>query len=116
LPDQALSLKPLFTDTLLCYTGLGEAYFRKHQYKQALTYLNKVLAVKSFYDEDVYFNIGLIYAAQKQYGLAITNLEKALRLNPKFPLAHFCLGRIYVEIGDKAQAKIHFNKAGIKFN
>ena len=52
--------------------------------------------------------LGIIYADQKNYALAQTNLERATQLNVKDLQAHYRLGLVYAKLGDKQRAAAMF--------
>ncbi len=54
------------------------------------------------------FWLGVFYLRRKNVELGIEQLEAALRINPKMPLAHFNLGAAYENRGDKVRAAGHY--------
>lgn len=54
---------------------------------------------------------GLAFARQKQWREAAANFRRALQLEPEFPEAHFCLGRVLAVKGHWTQAVACFEEA-----
>ena len=48
-------------------------------------------------DADPYFSLGTLYLAQRDHGLAIPYLEKAVLLNPRMEEAYVMLGKAYLQ-------------------
>ena len=61
-------------------------------------------------DSNSYFNLGLIYFKQKDYLNAIEYFQKTIDINDEDIYAHFYIGNIYKELGDKDSAKDQFEK------
>jgi tetratricopeptide (TPR) repeat protein len=56
-------------------------------------------------------NLGLWYSEKHMFDEAEANFQRALLLNPEYPLAHNNIARIYVEGGELDMASEHLEKA-----
>jgi Flp pilus assembly protein TadD len=56
-------------------------------------------------------NLGMIYIMKKDYGKALTLLQKAVVLDPRIPQAHNSLGIVLLELGRVAEARSEFETA-----
>ena len=85
------------------YNGLGDKAKAK-QFEQALAAANPKVAAVNFYNQGAeLFNAG-------KPAEAIPMLDKALAADPENPKIHNLLGLCYVNTGNNAKAKEHFEK------
>ena len=61
----------------------GNDAYAKADYTVAVQHYNAVLQ-SGYHSADLYYNLGNAYYRQEEYGLAILNYERALRLKPNF--------------------------------
>jgi tetratricopeptide (TPR) repeat protein len=59
-------------------------------------------------------NLALVYYNQKNYDLALKELERSVKIDSTFDFTHFCLGEIFVKAGKYEEAIAEYRKA-IKF-
>ncbi|MFA6349666.1 MAG: tetratricopeptide repeat protein [Candidatus Omnitrophota bacterium] len=60
---------------------------------------------------EIYKGLGLLYIRQKKFDSAAATYKKVLELSKEDAEAHFYLGSIYFELGDKAKAEQELEKA-----
>jgi tetratricopeptide (TPR) repeat protein len=89
---------------------LGLVYFKKGHNAQALEMLRRAEKVNSA-QADIHFDTALVLLAENQYPAAATELEKAIRLDPKPALPHVLLGRAYQNTNRSVQAVEQFKLA-----
>jgi len=65
------------------------------------------------YQDLFFYYSGLAAYHQKELPLALVSLKKAVQLNPKFPEAHYLLGRGLELIGESEESKMHIQKGTI---
>ena len=83
---------------------LGRALNQRSRHEEALPYLKKAQTL----DPDfvgTYIELGRLYQATKDYGLARNALEEAIQINPFDPTIHQILYRIHLNSGDRELAK-----------
>ena len=57
-----------------------------------------------------YFDLGCIYADQNKNQEAVAAFERAVKLDPTQPDAHYRLARLYTQLGQKQKAAQEFAK------
>jgi tetratricopeptide (TPR) repeat protein len=72
-------------------------YAKKGKYEDAIAYYIKALEV-SPYDEQVHYNLGVVYGKNEMWGEAIDEYEKVLELNSRHVNAYYNLGIAYGNI------------------
>lgn len=82
--NAALAIDP---DLAEAYLNRGNSHFRGAQYEEALTDYNRALDLDVNKPWAAWYNIGLVYDAQKQTDKAREAYQEALDLNPDFTLA-----------------------------
>jgi len=84
--------------------NVGIFYLNNGQLDQAVTYLNKALALKPGYDLAL-DGLGLVYFMQRDFEKSVSYFEKCIASSPKLTEAHNHLGSVYQEMGllDKAE-------------
>jgi len=99
------------------YKRLYEIHRKNNKFVKAVKYLEKLKFVKPDY-EMAYISLGHIYFSQKLPGkrkhyidLAIKNLKKAIKINPKNYDTYMTLSRIYQYIGMNLEAEKMKKKA-----
>lgn len=89
---------------------LAKYYYSMDDFKNAIIYANKTLALNSFHAQS-YFMKGSIYYIQKQYTQALSEIEKGLQIQPFEAMAYFDKGLIYYDINDFDKAYFSFTMA-----
>ena len=90
--------------------GLAISYRKLKQYDDSIAICQEILKLDPDYAK-VYFNLGLVYEEQGQWGKAIDQHHKALDLNPDDYMVHYNLARGYDAIKDGSKAIGHLRKA-----
>jgi tetratricopeptide (TPR) repeat protein len=93
--EAASALQP---SEYLPYRYLAEIYWRQERKAEALSAVRSLAAVRP----DVYFldHQGMAYEESGLKELAMQLYQEALRLDSRYPSAHYNLGRAYLEAGD----------------
>ena len=96
--------------TALEYFDKGKDFFDNGEYKNAVMQFKNAIR---FYPEDgrFYDYLGLTYARQKLFKMAVTAFEKALSIDINSPLFQRDFGLVLEESGDLIKAKVHFTEA-----
>lgn len=96
---------------------LEEAYYqmaylswKKKDYKEALRYISKALAIGRA-NSDNYFFLGRIHFDNKNYKAAITAFRQASLLDPKYADAHFGMAKALEKDGQLGEAVWEYNLA-----
>ena len=76
------------------YDKEGLAYDNKKNYKKAIEFLKKAIAISPT-GYKYYNNLGKIYGRLGEFELATKNLKLALKYNPDYPFAHYNFGKVY---------------------
>ena len=93
----------------LALAYLGDLEMKRSHHEKALAYLRQAVQLR----EDIriaYMDLGIILAEAKQYAEAIDALQRAAELDPAQPDAHYRLGRVYQNMGNKSAAQQELNK------
>ncbi|MDD3223931.1 MAG: tetratricopeptide repeat protein [Clostridium sp.] len=112
-PNSALNyLLPLtdeFGDDPILYYNIAVAYRILKSYDKAIYFLNEAMAIDSNY-ADIVNELGINYAALGDYDTAIKYLRKAFEVTKSLEI---CTNLImcYLNIGDKKEAKMHYDIA-----
>jgi tetratricopeptide (TPR) repeat protein len=88
---------------------LGDIEMKRNDPGKALPLLEKSVSAR----QDIriaYLDMGAIFTEQKRYPEAIAALQRAEKLDPTEPDAHFRLGRVYRAMGNKDAAQGEFAK------
>lgn len=97
---KANELKAGVKKTLYC---IGWCYNDKADYANAVTYLNKAVALDDKYNAAM-TELGYAYYKQKNYGFALEILKKNIELY-KSELSYYYAGCCYADTGNKAEAQ-----------
>jgi len=93
------------------YYFLGGLYFEKGQYEESEKAFQRFLRIYPHFPE-AHNLLAIVYAAQKKFDQAVTELEWEVRINPYHTLAHVNLGQIYwYEFQNREKAVYHFKNA-----
>lgn len=89
--------------------ALGELYFARKRYEQALDYYKEALKKNSQLVR-AHYAIGVMAIEEKKYNEGIESLQQAVKLDPAFAPAYRELGEIYNLAGRYPQAIENFRK------
>ncbi|SKB80291.1 tetratricopeptide repeat protein [Macellibacteroides fermentans] len=99
---QQLLLYPKITEI---YVWIGNAYYYKELYDDALENYSKAINSKTRNASSFFYNRALVYFALKNYDQAIIDYTKAIRFKSKYKDSYF------INRGNAWKAKKRFNKA-----
>ncbi len=106
--EEALSIEP---DNLRIKMILARIYAASNNLKSAIEVLDDVLQTDP-HNEEALFLLGSLYAQSQKFEEAVSTLEKAAKQKgTRAFMAHYYLGKIYVEKGKTKKAKEEFLKA-----
>lgn len=100
------------------YYGARTAVSKKFNLQNAMGNLNYMITNASpSYSlmPEVYLNRGLVYTLKKEDGAAITDILKAIELNPKLPRAYSMAAEHYGKLNKKNEA-LKFATEGLRHN
>ncbi|MDA8427888.1 MAG: tetratricopeptide repeat protein [Geobacteraceae bacterium] len=106
---RALILKPNYTAVR---NDLGVAYLDLKRWDSAIKQF-KMVKDDLFYDnsENASINLGLAYLGNGEYSKALEELGSAAALNPRNPIIHVSLGRVWFAMDKTEQAIGEYKKA-----
>jgi len=90
--------------------NLGLVTLRQQKYEEAAGYFKNALRIRKD-ASDTYLNLARALRGLEDYDSAIENLEFALAFDPGFAEAHYTLGQIYEQKGDKVNASYSYYQA-----
>ncbi|RPD91636.1 tetratricopeptide repeat protein [Aureibaculum marinum] len=120
------------SDNTLALMNIGNGYKRLNQYEKSIDYYSKALETKGainfenirlefnkwdtdsdyFVDkQEIKYERGISYALNKQYELAILDLEEVLKYNFEIANTSIWLGESYLYLSDTLNAKKHLTVA-----
>ena len=99
---RALALDPL---SLIIISGTGHRLYRLRRYEDAATALRNAVEMDNNFPSP-HWNLGLVYAQQKDFVAAIRELQKADTLFQGDPLVLGALGYTYAGSGDSIRARM----------
>jgi tetratricopeptide (TPR) repeat protein len=102
--ENELSVDPGHAQAL---TYLGDIEMKRDHREAALALLGKATTLK----DDIriaYLDMGTILAEQKRYDEAVAALQRAVKLNPAQPDAHYRLAHVYQDMGKAAESQKEF--------
>ena len=79
--EKAIDINPFYENA---YYHLGNTYFRKCDFDDAINSYNKIIEINADYAR-VYYKLAQVYRIKKQYSLAWENIYKAQELEFKVP-------------------------------
>ena len=86
--------KPGIDSDARTYYKLGNEYYEKGDFDNAIANYNKAIEIDPTYDK-AYYNRGLAYACKEDYDRAIADINKVIELKPNFAEAYYILGLAY---------------------
>jgi tetratricopeptide (TPR) repeat protein len=104
--EDELSVDPAHAQAL---AYLGDIAMKENDPEKALPLLNKAIQLKNDL-RIAYLDAGAILTGQKHYQEALAALQRAEKLDPTEPDAHYRLGRLYREVGEVAASQREFAK------
>ncbi|MBP7533342.1 MAG: tetratricopeptide repeat protein [Chitinophagales bacterium] len=105
--QRILMQKPKDVDALL---ALAYIYYTEGDIENAKKHYLKTLSINSN-NAKAHYNIGILFAEEKNYAEAKKHLLKALSINPNDAKSHYGLGTLFAEEKNYAEAKKHLLKA-----
>lgn len=92
---------------------IGDAYYRKSLFKEAIPYYVKYFEKGKDFKPDDYYQSGYCYYTQKDYSNAVALFEKASVGNTAVSQnANYLLGDCYIRLNNKDKALLAFSAAG----
>jgi tetratricopeptide (TPR) repeat protein len=111
---QAAINELLYRTPQYAYNNMGLAYYAKGDYPNAIDNYKKALQYLITYSL-CYKNLGMAYEANANWKEAIDSYQNAIKYSTpedsEFSLSHFLLGRLYLKMGKKKEAKDLLQKA-----
>ncbi len=105
------------------HNNLGSAYLRLERYSEAIEHFKGALqqdpdyatpyynwALASFYLAQAARREGRMDDAQRAYGEALAQLERAIEINPRYPKAHLRLGMELISMGRVEEGRSHLQQ------
>jgi tetratricopeptide (TPR) repeat protein len=86
---------------------LGDIEMKRNNPEAALSLLGKATKLK----DDIriaYLDMGTVFAQQKRYDEAVAALQRAVKLDPAQPDAHYRLAHVYQDMGKAAESQREF--------
>jgi Tfp pilus assembly protein PilF len=107
LLQQAVKLAPTLKRA---YNSLGNLYYQRQQYDDAVAMYRQALALDPDYTQ-ARNNLGSAYMQLSQHERAIEELQKVLQADGEASLAYYNLACVYARTGDSAQAVHYLQRA-----
>lgn len=99
----------LFATPEVSWTGIGLAYFKKHDYAAAEQYYRKARELNPRYAQ-ADFRLGELYYSQDRPVEAVEALSRAVQLNPRLVEGHYWLGLAAMKTRDHDRARRAFQE------
>jgi Tfp pilus assembly protein PilF len=99
----------LFATPEAAWTGVGLAYFKKHDYSAAEQYYFKARDLNPRYAQ-VHYRFGELYYNQDRPVEAANAFGRAVELAPRMVEGHYWLGQASMKMRDNARARIAFQE------
>jgi tetratricopeptide (TPR) repeat protein len=99
----------LFATPEVAWTGVGYAYYQKHDYAAAERYYKKAREMNSRYAQAL-FRLGELYYGQDRSAEALDNFDQAVTLAPRRAEYHYWLGLVSLKMRDNARARRAFQE------
>ncbi len=104
---EAITYKADFDEA---YYSLGDIYFERSEYRQAITYYQYAIELKP-YDFEAWVNLGIIHTRLKEYQRALDEFNYAERLNPRCAHLYLARGNVYYQLQSYNDALSDFKQA-----
>ncbi|NBO65040.1 MAG: tetratricopeptide repeat protein [Acidobacteria bacterium] len=92
---------------------LGQMSVRDGRPTEAIPHLKRALSVNRI--PEMHYILGRVYQQAGDHEQAIRQLRKAIRLDPRFDVAQYCLGFLYWQTEQAVEARRHL-RAAYEFN
>lgn len=92
------------------FANIGECYIQLKQYRQARLNLRKANRLDPYNDE-VNYNLGLCFAAEQKWDIAIQHYYKALKIEDSREEYFAAVAEAFYKLGDPDKANYYFTKA-----
>lgn len=103
--NQILNVKPTHENALIF---LATSCHKQQKYIQARKYYERCIS-SGIKDTQIFYNLGLIYAIQEEFGLALNFMEKVLRCDSNHPYIYHSIGTIlWKGYNDVERARLYF--------
>ena len=90
---------------------LGKVYQQQEQFYHAIVTYRKIKGAPEI-ESKAANNLGILYLSLDKPEIALTELERSLRLNPNLPDSHYNLGKLILDSnGNIESARAHLNAA-----
>jgi Flp pilus assembly protein TadD len=103
---RAIVLDPFYRQAM---HNLGVALYKQRKYGEAAETLNETIKLED--GSETRHILGQVLAESGKLDPAITQMKRALELEPRRAEAHADLGKIYAHLGRKDEARSHLEKA-----
>lgn len=90
--------------------NLAVVYLKQHNTDLAKKHL-EIAAYGLYFDENLWFNFGLVYYQNKEYQKARDSFEKAVQLNPGFVKANIYAGTMNYKLGNMRRSIYNLQNA-----
>ena len=110
--QNAYNLNP---EDLDVYLNLGNVFYEKNEYDNALTIYRKALE-RTPYNSRLHCNLGYLYWGKGNIDEAIKEYEKAIKFDPNYDIAYNNLGVIYLDDLGRVQKAIELFEEAAKCN
>ncbi len=104
--NRAIALDPR---NYFAYNNIGVILGKEGQYQKSIEYFLNAIAINP--NADSYCNLGLSYFYVNQYGNALENYNKAIRLKQDFDVAYLDRGNLYFTMGNRGLAMADYQKS-----
>lgn len=94
----------------LALYNLGQISLGTKQYEEAAGYFKGALRIRKD-ASDTYYGLALALQGMEEPDEAMRQLETALAFDPSYAQAHFLMGQLYLEDGDKVNGSYHLHEA-----
>lgn len=94
----------------LAFFHLGEIALDARRYEDAAANFKAALRIRRD-ASDTYYLLAQAYKGMDRPDAALEQLEAALAFDPSYAEAHYLMGELYLERGDKINAAVHFRMA-----
>lgn len=105
-----LSILDISPNDYYTHIKIGDIFFKRTLFDNALSYYQKALTIKDFGSEALY-KCGEVYYYKKDYNQALGYLKGAVKHQPTLFKANYYIGMIYKSTNNFAKAVSEFEKA-----
>jgi type IV pilus biogenesis/stability protein PilW len=99
----------LFATPEVAWTGVGYAYFQKHDYAAAERYYKKARELNPRYTQTL-FRLGELYYGQDRPVEAVEAFSRVVEMTPRMAEGHYWLGLASMKIRDNVRARRAFQE------